>query len=209
MEPFTKVTAGGLPLPQANVDTDQIIPARFLSKPIPEMGKWAFHDLRYDGDGEDNPRTSFPLNDTTYAGAKILVARENFGCGSSREHAVWALMHSANPSAYAFRAVIAPSFGEIFRSNACKNGLLPVALPHTVVEDLIAQLQRGPARDITVDLEQQVIVAPDGARHRFEFDTFQRECLLRGVDDIELTLELESKITAFEARQATESPWLR
>jgi 3-isopropylmalate/(R)-2-methylmalate dehydratase small subunit len=207
MQPFVRLTSLAVPLPQANIDTDQIIPARFLSKPIPEMGRWAFHDLRFDSQGA--PRAAFTLNDATFRGARILVARENFGCGSSREHAVWALMNSPDPAeAHAFRCVIAPSFGEIFYANSCKNGLLPVRLAHAVVEDMISQLQRGPAREITVDLERQVVKAPDGGEHRFEFDSFQRECLLRGVDDIALTLELEPKIAAFEQKQALESPWL-
>ena len=207
MEPFVRVTSLAVPLPQANIDTDQIIPARFLSKPIPEMGRWAFRDLRFDA--QDAPRPTFSLNDATYRGARILVARENFGCGSSREHAVWALMNSPDPAeAHAFRCVIAPSFGEIFYANSCKNGLLPVRLPHAAVEDLIAQLQRGPAREITVDLEKQIVRAPDGAEHHFDFDSFQRESLLRGLDEIALTLELEPKIAAFEQRQAQESPWL-
>jgi 3-isopropylmalate/(R)-2-methylmalate dehydratase small subunit len=207
MEPFIRLTASAVPLPQANVDTDQIIPARFLSKPMTEMAKWAFHDLRFDAN--EAPRPGFPLNDPTYREARILVARENFGCGSSREHAVWALMNSPDPGlAHSFRCVIAPSYGEIFRSNACKNGLLPVALPASVVEDLLAQLATGPARDITVDLERQVVRAPNGQEHAFEFDTFQRECLLRGVDDIDLTLELEAKISHFEQQQASDRPWL-
>ncbi|MBS1121649.1 MAG: 3-isopropylmalate dehydratase small subunit [Deltaproteobacteria bacterium] len=207
MEPFTRFTATALPLEQANVDTDQVIPARFMGKPLPQVGAWAFYDLRYDASGAQRP--GCPFNDPAYRGASILVARENFGCGSSREHAVWALTNSRDLTRdYAFRCVVAPSFGEIFYSNACKNGLLPVVLPTPVVEQILAHLRREPARPMTVDLERQVVVAPDGIEHGFEFDAFQKDCLLRGIDDIDVTLALEDKIIEFERQRSTATPWL-
>jgi 3-isopropylmalate/(R)-2-methylmalate dehydratase small subunit len=206
MEAFTRLTSVAVGLDRANVDTDQVIPARFLSKPLGEMAKWVFYDLRYDENGA--PRPTFSLNDPTYIGARILVARENFGCGSSREHAVWALTNCPDPTHdFSFRCVIAPSFGDIFRSNACKNGLLPVALPAASVDALFAQIT-GARRELSVDLEKQVVVAPDGTEHQFDFDSFQRECLLRGLEDIDLTLTLESEITAFEHKRWAAMPWL-
>jgi 3-isopropylmalate/(R)-2-methylmalate dehydratase small subunit len=206
MEAFVRLTSLAVALDRANVDTDQIIPARFLSKPIGEQAKYAFYDLRYGHD--ELPEPSFPLNEPSRIGARILVARENFGCGSSREHAVWALMNCPDPSRdFSFRCVIAPSFGDIFRSNACKNGLLPVVLSASVVEAMLLDL-KGRRGELTVDLEKQIVIGPDGAEHRFEFDSFQRECLLRGVEDIELTLAFEREIAAFEQRRSAEKPWL-
>jgi 3-isopropylmalate/(R)-2-methylmalate dehydratase small subunit len=206
MERFTRLTSGAVPLDRANIDTDQIIPARFLSKPIAELGRYAFYDLRY-GDG-GVMRSSFALNDRVHIGARILVARQNFGCGSSREHAVWALMNAPDTSRdYSFRCVIAPSFGDIFQSNACKNGLLPVVLPAASVETLLNALATGPA-DLCVDLEAQTVRSPDGSEHRFQFDSFARECLLRGMDDLEITREFEPAIAAYEQRRAHEKPWL-
>jgi 3-isopropylmalate/(R)-2-methylmalate dehydratase small subunit len=206
MEAFTKLTSTAVAIDRPNIDTDQIIPARFLSKPLPEMAKYAFHDLRYETEGV--PRASFPLNNPMHIGSRILVSRDNFGCGSSREHAVWALMNCPDPKVdYSFRAVIAPSFGDIFRSNACKNGLLPVILPAATCYEMIAQATEKRV-EITVDLEKQIVTGPDGKEHRFEFDGFQRECLLRGLEDIDLTISLESEIAAYEKRRAVEKPWL-
>ena len=209
MEPFLTLSSPALPLDASNVDTDQVIPARFLSKPRQELGLYMFHDVRFDESGA--PRQS-PFNDPAYRGARILVTRENFGCGSSREGAVWALMGQTasdeGDDTHAYRCVIAPSYGEIFYSNACKNGLLPVRLPSPIVVSLLEQLKSGPGGTIAVDLEAQTVVGPDGAVHSFEFDAFQRDCLLRGLEDVELTSGHASEIDAFERRRAADIPWV-
>jgi 3-isopropylmalate/(R)-2-methylmalate dehydratase small subunit len=201
MEAFTTLTAVAVPLDAPNVDTDRIIPARFLHKPRgPEFGRLLFHDVRYDADGRERP--DFVLNQPAFRDARILVAAENFGCGSSREHAVWSL------AAYGIRAVIAPSFGDIFFGNCFKVGVLPVVLPAATVTALRRQLHAMPGAPVTVDLPAQVVVGPDGARHPFEVDPFRREGLLRGQDEIALTLGHEAAIAAFERRRAIEAPWL-
>lgn len=193
-EPFAKVTGKAVPLALANVDTDQIIPARFLKRPRDERyAKYAFHDLRFDEAGA--PRPDFVLNDPRFAGAPILVADRNFGVGSSREAAVYAL------AALGVRCVIADSFGDIFYSNALKNFLLPVALPADVVATLRRLAEAGVP--FTVDLERQVVQAGNQA-HGFTIPAFARTCLLEGLDEIGVTLKLLPEITAFEARTGRE-----
>jgi 3-isopropylmalate/(R)-2-methylmalate dehydratase small subunit len=201
MEPFTRVTAVGLPIDLPNVDTDRVIPARFLRKDrsVPEYSSFLFHDVRFGADGAERPE--FILNQAAYRAARIVVAAENFGCGSSREAAVWAL------AAYGFRSVIAPSLGDIFHQNCFKNGLLPVILPADVVAGLRRQLHDRPGAMLTVDLEAQTVTAPDGALHRFEVDAFRKEMLLTGRDEIGLTESFDAKIREFEARHAREMAW--
>ena len=201
MVPFTRVTAVGLPIDLPNVDTDRVIPARFLRKDrsVPEYARYLFHDVRFDAAGAERPE--FILNQAPYRSAKIVVAAENFGCGSSREAAVWVL------AANGFRSVIAPSLGDIFHQNCFKNGLLPVILFAEAVAGLRRQLHERPGATLTVDLETQTVTAPDGAPHRFEVDAFRKEMLLTGRDEIALTLGFEAKIAEFEARHAREMAW--
>jgi 3-isopropylmalate/(R)-2-methylmalate dehydratase small subunit len=202
MRPFTTVTAVAAPIDLPNVDTDRVIPARFLRKPkeTPGYARFLFHDVRFNPDGSEKPE--FVLNQAPYRDAKIIVAAENFGCGSSREMAVWVL------EAYGVRSVIAPSLGDIFHQNCFKNGLLPVILPAETVAGLRRQLHARPGATITVDLEHQTVTAPDGAAHRFEVDPFRKEALLTGRDEIELTLSHESEIMAFEARHREAMGWV-
>jgi 3-isopropylmalate/(R)-2-methylmalate dehydratase small subunit len=202
MEPFTRLTAVAVPIDLPNVDTDRVIPARFLRKDrhVPEYASFLFHDVRFDADGTE--RAEFVLNQAPYRGAKIVVAAENFGCGSSREAAVWAL------AAYGVRAVIAPSLGDIFHQNCGKNGVLAAILPSEVVAGLRRQLHARPGATLTVDLETQTVTAPDGGQHRFEFDAFRKEMLLTGRDEIGLTLGYETQIGEFEARHAREMAWV-
>jgi 3-isopropylmalate/(R)-2-methylmalate dehydratase small subunit len=202
MQAFTRLTAVAAPIDLPNVDTDRVIPARFLRKPqgSPGYERYLFHDVRFNADGSEKPE--FVLNQAPTRAAKIVVAAENFGCGSSREAAVWALM------AYGIRAVIAPSLGDIFHQNSFKNGMLPVILPAETVAGLRRQLHARPGAEITVDLESQTVTAPDGAGHRFEIDAFTKDKLLKGQDDIALTLGYETQIRDFEARHRAEMPWL-
>jgi 3-isopropylmalate/(R)-2-methylmalate dehydratase small subunit len=201
MEPFTTFTGVAAPLDLPNVDTDRVIPARFLRKPRgPELGRYLFHDVRFDEAGAERP--DFVLNRAPYRGATILVAADNFACGSSREAAVWALM------AGGFRAFVAPSFGDIFAQNCGKNGALAVVLPREAVAGLRRQLHERPGATVTVSLTEQTVTAPDGGRHAFTVDPFLRECLLRGQDEIALTLSHGAAIEAFEGRQRTAMPWL-
>ena len=200
MQPFTTVTAVAAPMDLPNIDTDRIIPARFLRKPKEGLAGLLFHDVRFDDQG--NEREDFVLNQAPFRAAKILVVADNFGCGSSREAAVWVLEH------HGIRAVIAPSLGDIFHENCYKNGLLPVILPREVVAGLRAQLHANPGANVTVDLESQTVTAPDGTVHRFDVDPFRKQALLTGQDEIALTLGYEKEIAAFEARQAREMPWL-
>ncbi|MGQ0511496.1 MAG: 3-isopropylmalate dehydratase small subunit [Betaproteobacteria bacterium] len=195
MEPFNTLTAVAAPLDTANVDTDRIIPARFLRQPRSAgYHNWLFHDLR--------ERGGFVLDHPSYKDAKILVAAENFGCGSSREGAVWAL------SGAGFRAWIAPSFGDIFFENSFKNGTLPVILAAEKVAQLRAQLSAKPGAQVTIDLAAQMVAFPDGSVEAFDIDPFRKECLLNGWDEIDLTLQHEAAIAAHEARQRGETPWL-
>lgn len=199
---FTRLTGVAVPIDLPNIDTDRVIPARFLRKPQGSEGydRYLFHDVRFDAEGSERPE--FVLNQAPYRPATIVVAAENFGCGSSREAAVWALM------AYGIRVVIAPSLGDIFHQNCLKNGLLPVILPAGVVAEMRDQLHARPGARITADLETQTVTAPDGVAHRFEIEAFARQMLLTGQDEIALTLGYDAQIRAFEARQRVDMPWL-
>jgi 3-isopropylmalate/(R)-2-methylmalate dehydratase small subunit len=201
MERFQPIDAPAVPLAIANVNTDQIIPARFLRKPRePGLAQYLFHDLRFDEGGA--PRPDFVLNRPEYRGARIIVAERNFGCGSSREYAVVALRD------YGIRAVIAPSFGDIFFDNCFQNGLLPIILPEPQTEALRALLAGSPGAHLRVDLAAQLVEAPDGARDAFDVDPFRKHCLLEGIDELAFTLGHSAEIVAFEARQAAAMPWL-
>ena len=199
MEKFTKLSGVAAPLPMVNVDTDKIIPKQFL-KTIQRSGlsKGLFYELRFDEQG--NPK-DFVLDQPAYKDAKFLVAGDNFGCGSSREHAPWALLDAG------IRCVIAPSFADIFYNNCFKNGILPITLPQEQVDLLMDDAERGSNAVITVDLEKQEITGPDGGTLTFEIDPFRKHCLLNGLDDIALTLEKESAITRFEAERESAQPW--
>jgi 3-isopropylmalate/(R)-2-methylmalate dehydratase small subunit len=194
MEAFVCHTGPVLPLDRVNVDTDQIIPKQFLKRiERTGFGEFLFFDWRYLNNGQPNPK--FELNRPGYGSSTILVAGRNFGCGSSREHAPWAL-HD-----YGFRAIIAPSFADIFYNNCCKNGLLPVTLPEETVKALLKQAQAQPGYQLTVDLEAQEVRDGAGFRAPFTVDPFRRDCMLHGLDDIGLTLQHEPDITAFEGRR--------
>tara|TARA_Y100000815_G_C13097744_1_gene408182 strand:+ start:59 stop:673 length:615 start_codon:yes stop_codon:yes gene_type:complete len=201
MDKFTKLEGVAAPLPIVNVDTDMIIPKQYL-KTIKRtgLGKGLFDEMRYNTDRSENP--DFVLNKPAYRNAQILVAGENFGCGSSREHAPWALLD------FGIRCVIAPSFADIFFNNCFKNGILPIVLPQEEVDKLMDDAQRGANAVLTVDLENQVINGPDGGEIAFEVDPFRKRCLLEGLDDIGLTMEKASNIDAFEARARAAQPWL-
>ena len=200
MQPFIKETGIAAPLNRANVDTDQIIPAVFLKRiERTGFGQFLFHTWRFLPDGQPNPE--FVLNQPGYEGATILITSRNFGCGSSREHAPWALLD------YGFRAIIAPSFAEIFHKNCFDNGIVPVHLPEEQIAGLMASAEGKPGYRITVDLEECELTDEEGLRIPFvvhndpEAHEFRRDCLLRGLDDIGLTLQHEADITAYEARQ--------
>ena len=210
MKAFTHLTGIVGPMDRANVDTDLIIPKQFL-KSIKRsgFGPNAFDELRYLDKGEpgrDNTNRplnpEFPLNFPRYQGASILLARENFGCGSSREHAPWALEE------YGFRCIIAPSFADIFYNNCFKNGMLPLVLPDSVVSQLFAELYATEGYSLTVDLNTQQVITPSGERFAFEVDAFRKHCLLNGFDDIGLTLQDAELIRAYENRRKVEAPWL-
>jgi 3-isopropylmalate/(R)-2-methylmalate dehydratase small subunit len=201
MEKFDKLTGIAAPLPMMNVDTDMIIPKQFL-KTIARtgLGKNLFDEMRYADDGSEI--SDFVLNKPAYRNAQILVAGDNFGCGSSREHAPWALLD------FGIRVVIAPSFADIFYNNCFKNGILPIVLPQEDVDKLMDDAARGANATVTVDLENQTISGPDGGTITFEVDPFRKHCLLNGLDDIGLTLEKAAAIDSFEARAAAERPWV-
>jgi len=210
MDKFIQVNGLVVPLDRANVDTDAIIPKQFL-KSIKRtgFGPNLFDEWRYLDHGEpgmDNSKRplnpDFVLNQPRYHGAQILLARENFGCGSSREHAPWAL------DDYGFRAIIAPSFADIFCNNCFKNGLLPIVLDIESIDDLFKAVTASPGYHLKIDLEQQSIIAPNGVVYRFEVDAFRKNCLLNGLDDIGLTLQHVRKIKEYEARRKLEAPWL-
>ena len=200
MEKFTSLTGVAAPLPMVNVDTDKIIPKQFL-KTIARTGlaKGLFYELRFDEAGKPK---DFVLDKPAYKNASILVAGENFGCGSSREHAPWALLDAG------IRCVIAPSFADIFYNNCFKNGILPIVLPQEQVDLLMDDAERGANAVVTVDLESQTITGPDGGSLSFEVDAFRKHCLINGLDDIGLTLEKADKIDGFEADRGTSQPWL-
>ena len=201
MDAFTTLTAIAAPLPLANVDTDKIIPARFL-KTIKRtgLGVHLFDTLRYRADGSENP--DFVLNQEPYRRAQILIAFENFGCGSSREHAPWALLD------FGIRAVIAPDFADIFYNNCFKNGILPVRLPRTVCEQLMADARMGNNARVTIDLARQVVLRPNGEEIGFEIDPFRKHMLLEGLDEIGQTLQHAARIDSFERERQASQPWL-
>jgi 3-isopropylmalate/(R)-2-methylmalate dehydratase small subunit len=201
MEPFKTLSGTAAPLPMINVDTDMIIPKQFL-KTIKRtgLGSALFHEMRTKADGSPNP--DFVLNKPAYSHAQILIAGANFGCGSSREHAPWALLD------FGIRCVIAPSFADIFFNNCFKNGILPITLPQEQIDLLLDDASRGSNATVSVDLEKQEIRGPDGGCIKFEVDAFRKQCLLNGWDDIGLTLRNETKITDFEAARKQHTPWL-
>jgi 3-isopropylmalate/(R)-2-methylmalate dehydratase small subunit len=210
MDKFTRHEGLVVPLDRANVDTDAIIPKQFL-KSIKRsgFGPNLFDEWRYMNHGEpgmDNSKRplnpNFVLNQPRYKGASILLARENFGCGSSREHAPWALID------FGFRAIIAPSYADIFFNNCFKNGLLPIVLPGASVDLLFHEVLAQPGYRLTVDLPQQVVLTPDGKSHPFTIDAFRKHCLVNGLDEIGLTLAHADEIKAFEAKRRAEQPWL-
>ncbi|GAN88256.1 3-isopropylmalate dehydratase small subunit [Komagataeibacter intermedius] len=201
MDKFTVLTAIAAPLPEENIDTDKIIPARFLKTTRRSgLGVHAFDSMRYRPDGTENP--DFVLNQEPYRKAEILITYDNLGCGSSREHAPWALLD------FGIRCVIAPSFADIFNNNCFKNGILPIALPRDVCTQLMEDARQGANSRLTVDLARQVIVRPDGQEVPFDVDPLRRQLLLEGLDDIGQTLQHEKAITTFEQRRAKAQPWI-
>ena len=201
MEKFTKLTGVAAPLPMINVDTDMIIPKQFLKVISREgLGRGLFDEMRFKQDGTEIPE--FVLNQPAYREAKILVTGENFGCGSSREHAPWAILD------FGITCVIAPSFADIFYNNCFKNGILPIVLPQADVDKLMDDAERGANAIVSIDLEAQEITGPDGGKIKFDIDPFRKHCLLNGLDDIGLTLEKKTSIDSFEAKQHASQPWL-
>ncbi|MCF8207165.1 MAG: 3-isopropylmalate dehydratase small subunit [Methylotenera sp.] len=210
MDKFTLHTGLVAPMDRENVDTDAIIPKQFL-KSIKRtgFGPNLFDEWRYLDHGEPGqdpatrkPNPDFVLNQPRFAGASVLIARQNFGCGSSREHAPWALQQ------YGFRAILAPSFADIFFNNCFKNGLLPIVLPESAIARLFDEVAAFPGYQLTVDLPRQVVVKPDGAELPFDIEPFRKECLIGGLDEIGLTLQHTDKIRAFEAARIAAKPWL-
>ena len=200
MDKFTTLTGIAAPMPLVNIDTDMIIPKQFL-KTIQRsgLGKNLFDEMRYTQDGQEIP--DFVLNQPAYRKAEIIVAGDNFGCGSSREHAPWALLD------FGIRCVISTSFADIFFNNCFKNGILPIVLPQEQVDVLMADARKGANARMTVDLEAQTVTTSDGQSFSFEVDPFRKHCMLNGLDDIGLTLEKAASIDAFEAKNATLRPW--
>ena len=210
MQAYTMQTGIVCPLDRSNVDTDQIIPKQFL-KSIQRTGfgvnlfdEWRYLDEGYPGQDHSvrpiNP--DFVLNLPRYQGANILLTRKNFGCGSSREHAPWAL------SEYGFRTVIAPSYADIFYNNCFKNGMLPIVLSEDIIEQLFAAVEANEGYELTADLERQVVITPEGTEYAFEVDEFRKHCLLNGLDDIGLTLQQSEAIKAYEAKMQQQTPWI-
>lgn len=201
MEKFNKLTGVAAPMPMINIDTDMIIPKQFL-KTIKRtgLGKNLFDEMRYTIEGDEIE--DFVLNKPAYREARILVAGENFGCGSSREHAPWALLD------FGIRCVISTSFADIFYNNCFKNGILPIVLPQEDVDKLMDDAERGANATVSVDLEAQEITGPDGGLIKFHIDPFRKHLLLEGLDDIGLTLKKDEKIAAHEKKRAAEQPWL-
>ena len=200
MDKFTELAGVAAPLPMINVDTDMLIPKQHL-KTIKRtgLGKHLFEEMRFDDNGDENP--DFILNKTAYRDAKIIVAGKNFGCGSSREHAPWALLD------FGIRCVIAPSFADIFYNNCLKNGILPIALPQEDIDKLMDDAERGANAVISIDLAAQEIRGPDGGVIHFDIDPFHKKCLLEGLDDIGLTFEKKDAIASFEERMQSARPW--
>ena len=201
MDKFTTLTGVAAPMPLINIDTDMIIPKQFL-KTIKRSGLGAnlFDEMRFNDDGSE--KEDFVLNQPAYRDSQIIVAGDNFGCGSSREHAPWALLD------FGIRCVIAPSFADIFYNNCFKNGILPIALPQEEVDKLMEDAERGANATLTVDLESQTIKGPDGGEIAFEIDAFRKHCLMNGLDDIGLSMEKSSSIDDFEAKHTAGQPWL-
>jgi len=201
MDKFDKLTSVAAPMDMINVDTDMVIPKQFL-KTIKRsgLGKHLFHEMRYDDDG--NEVEDFVLNQPAYRNAQILVADENFGCGSSREHAPWAILD------FGIKCVIAPSFADIFYNNCFKNGILPIKLPKEDWEKVMDDAKRGANATLTVDLENQIITGPDGGEVHFEIDPFKKKCLLEGLDDVGLTMQNGDKIDSFEEEKNASQAWL-
>jgi 3-isopropylmalate/(R)-2-methylmalate dehydratase small subunit len=200
MEKFSKISGVAAPLPLVNIDTDMIIPKQFL-KTIKRSGLGVnlFDEMRYDRQG--NEIEDFVLNKPAYRQAQILVAGDNFGCGSSREHAPWALAD------FGIKAIISTSFADIFYNNCFKNGMLPIVLPQEAVDVLMKDAEKGSNARIEVDLESQTVTSSDGQSFKFDVDAFKKHCLLNGLDDIGLTMEKAKSIDAFEAKAAMERPW--
>jgi len=194
MEPFTTLEAAAMPIDQPSLDTDQIIPARFLGKPRSMQVEALFKDLR--------AKPDFVMNQPGFAGAKIIVAEHNFACGSSRENAVTVMMDNG------FQAFIAPSFGDIFFNNCFQNGALPIRLAPARAAEIRAALHAKPGSPVKIDLVSQTVTGPDGKTDRFDIDSFRKDCLLKGVDEINLTLSYDAEITRFEAKQQQEMSWL-
>ena len=201
MTPFTTLTGIAAPMPLVNIDTDMIIPKQFL-KTIHRsgLGRNLFDEMRYFPDGSENP--DFVLNRPAWRDAQIIVAGDNFGCGSSREHAPWALLD------FGIRCVISTSFADIFFNNCFKNGILPIVMPPEVVEVLMEDARKGANARMTVDLENQTVTTPDGQSFPFQVDPFRKHCLLNGLDDIGLTMEKAPAIDAYEAQMAQSRPWV-
>jgi 3-isopropylmalate/(R)-2-methylmalate dehydratase small subunit len=203
MQPFQSLTATAAKLDQVNVDTDQIIPKQFLKKiERTGFGIHLFHDWRFLDDAGQKINPDFILNQSRYQGAQILVAGDNFGCGSSREHAPWALLD------YGFRSIIAPSFADIFYNNCAKNGILLVALPEASVQQLFAEIEENVGCELTVDLPNQKVQSPKGLEFSFEIDLFVKNRLLNGLDDIGWTLQYQSEIESFESNYQKQAPWM-
>ena len=203
MQPFTVLTAAAVPLEIAKIDTGMILPGRFMRRhrqPGHDYAEAFLHDLRFDE--KDVPRPDFPLNLPAYRNAEILVTDSDFGCGSSREGAAYAVMD------YGFRALVGPSFAEIFHGNCLQNGILVVTLPEPVIHGLWAQLRANPGVTITIDLPQQTVIAPDGTRHSFDINQLRKERLVLGIDDIDVTLGHQAAIDEYEARRRAQYGWL-
>lgn len=203
MQPFTVLTAVAAPLEIASVDTGMILPGRYMRRhrrPGHDYGEAFLYDLRFDEAGR--PRADFALNDPAYRDAKILVTDRDFGCGSSREGAAFAVMD------FGLRALVGPSFGEIFQVNCIQNGILAITMPETIIQGLWRQLRERPGAEMTIDLPQQSLIAPDRTAHSFEISPLRKDRLVRGIDDIDVTLEYRDAIESFEAKRRAGMPWL-
>ena len=203
MQPFTVLTAVAAPLEIAKIDTGMILPGRYMRRhrrPGHDYGEAFLYDLRFDDNGK--PRADFPTNQPAYRDAKILVTDQDFGCGSSREGAAFAVMD------FGLQALVGVSFGEIFQGNCIQNGIVAVTLPEMAIHDLWRQLREKPGAEITIDLPNQTVIAPDGNRHGFDISPLRKDRLVRGIDDIDVTLEYRDAIEAFETRRRAAVPWL-